>query len=81
MKKLHQVTEEVMECACVLNKERHRVFSDLFHKMKYGETVFIKYEDEVKLTLENHLEKRKEETSKMFEIQNVHMNFSFPAFG
>lgn len=81
MKKLHQVTEDVMECPCELNKERHRVFSDLFHKMKYGETVFVKYEDEVKLILESHFDKRKDQYQKfIFETQNAEMNFSYPGF-
>jgi hypothetical protein len=77
MKKLQRVTEDVMECPCELYKERHRVYSDLFHKMKFGETVFIKYEDEVKLKLESHLEKR---LIKNFQINNSMMTINFPTF-
>ena len=66
LKKLSIIVVELMNESCSFHLDKHKFYCDILHNMKIGETVFIKYEEETKLVLQEHL---KTKYSKMVQLQ------------
>lgn len=48
MSKLKKIVDETETEPCEYNKERLMLFSNLYHQLKIGETLFIQYDEPVK---------------------------------
>lgn len=58
IRKIKHITRELLKNSCEYNLDRHKFFCEILYKMKRGETVFVKYEDETKLLLSDHLKEK-----------------------
>lgn len=74
LKKLTNIMVDLLEDSCSYHLDRHKFFCEILHNMKIGETVFVKYEDETKLVLKEHL-KHKHKHTKIVESNRI--NFTW----
>jgi hypothetical protein len=58
IRKIRHITKELSKSSCEYNLDRHKFFCEILYNMKRGETVFVKYEDQVKLLLSDHLKEK-----------------------
>ena len=69
LKKICKVSKELRDCPCSFYLEKHLFYCCLVHQMKMGETVYVKYVDEKKYVIEQHLKERQAK-----QQNNTHLN-------
>lgn len=58
VKKLSSILLEIVKGSCEYHMDRHKFFSEILHRIKLGEKVFIRYVDENELILNKHVQKK-----------------------
>lgn len=58
IKRLAAILIDLQKEACEYHMDRHKFFTEILHKIKIGEKVFIRYVEENELILNQHLQKK-----------------------